>query len=203
MTKILEADFDPLISPLLYKLYPIGSDVVSYSGTLTERAIDKGSYTKTDTFLTGRYRAALLIGTDVVQRGRVQIGAIEGLTYFIGNWEGTIDIGNITVQPLPPISANQVNVQAMTFDEFGQLENGVLVSVKMILPSTLPGFFDSKIAVFTSVAGIVTLTNLFKGATYEMWRGRSTPIKFVVPITSDLTINGIPVLGNDSTDSCL
>lgn len=213
MTKTVEANFDPNLGTISLQLWTYGvtSLTPGYALTLVEDPSDLGRYIYTGVLATGRYRSPLLIGTDVVQRSNIVIGPNENTVYHLGNWEGSIDIGYaipfvpvIPIVPiLPPLTNVQVHVQAYTFDEMGQLENGVVVYVKMVVASRLSAFFDSKIAQYTSVAGVVTLTNLFQDAWYEIWRGRSTPQRFHVPITTDDIVEMDPILGNDETDPCL
>lgn len=285
--KTVEADFDPG-QVITLNLYPYGTDVLLYGVALAERVNDLGSYWITQAFLTGRYRSALIIGSDRVQRSRIYVGPNEDTTYHIGNWEGSVDIGQyyfagtgaytltLTVVDnllapiegayvslyrggdqrhgltnaagqviffsnavtwtdvsvvasgftfvtapiivianaaitytgvvnsliLPPLAQEQVHVQSYVFNEFGQLENGVEVHTRMIQPSTLSGIYDKKKATYTSVVGVVTLTNLFQDAVYDIWRGQSTPMKYRVPITTDAVIEGPPILGDDENDPC-
>lgn len=106
---------------------------------------------------------------------------------------------------LPPLENYQVHVQAYVFDEYGQLESGVEINCQMVQPSNLSGVFDKKIATFTSVDGIVVLENLFQDAYYNIWRKRSTPQRYHVPIVEEgvTVVNCDPILGDDSTDPCL
>ena len=98
----------------------------------------------------------------------------------------------------------QVNVRACIFNEFGAQEDGVVINVKMVQPPPVAGgMFDNKVAQYTSVAGIVLLTNLFQDAWYDIWRGRSTPMRYHVPVTSASQIDIDPILGNDEADPCL
>lgn len=290
--KTIRADFDSGFAPTL-KLWDNTTGALSYSFLLAESLpTEPGSYFKTETFITGRYRAGLEILGSIAQRSRIYVGPDENTIYHLGNWEGSIDVGagyylagvgafvvtitikdnlNVPIQNanvslyrtgdqrhgvtnvngqvvfnsdavtwtnvaivasgytfaaasltvtantnvtysgvpivpiLPPLTNQQVHVQAYVFNEYGVLENGVLVNTKMIQPSTLSGIFDKKKATFASIGGIVTLTNLFQGAWYDIWRGRSTPMKYYVPIVSagTTTVNCDPILGDDELDPCL
>lgn len=105
---------------------------------------------------------------------------------------------------LPPLTDLQVHLQAYVFNEYGQPENGITIKVRMVIPSPLSAFFDNKVANFVSAAGIVTITNVFKGASYDIWRGKSALLRFYVPIDAAGPIIEIdPILGNDEVDDCI
>jgi len=115
-------------------------------------------------------------------------------------------VGNMTVTfngassgALPaPLSSAQVHGIAFTYNEDGAAENGVIVYSQMVLPSTTSGVYDSRINESISSNGIVTILNMFQGAIYRIWRGKSVePMKIKVPITANSSFNLPPILGMD------
>lgn len=292
MTKTVKADFDPGRSVSL-KLWDFDTGVLVYNVALTEVVGEDGSYSRTDTFVTGKYRSGLIVGGFVVQRSVIYIGPNENQVYRIGNWEGTVDIGagsyylagsgaylvtitvktdlNVVIQGahvslyrageqrhgttnvsgivqfrsdavtwtdvvitamnyvfagaslvitantsvtyngtpstpvLPPLADHQVHLQAYVFDQYGVLENGVKVKAQLIETPNFPGIFDDAIAEFTSINGIVTLTNMFQDGVYNIWRTKSKPMRYQVPIVAAnvVVVEMDPLKGNDNTDPCL
>lgn len=108
--------------------------------------------------------------------------------------------------PAPVPGAGQVNLVAPVYDEYGVPENGVRVYAQMVKAPLDSGIFDSAIMEFTSVAGSVTIANVFKTAKYQIWRGRiesSNRMVYTVPDTTEAVIDLPAFIGNDSTDPCL
>lgn len=104
----------------------------------------------------------------------------------------------------PPNSAEQMHGVGNVFDEYGYPEDGIYVYCQMVIGPAVSGVYDSDVARFTSVDGVVVLENLFKGATYKYWRGQGKQkIQFRVPETEDTQFDLPPLLGSDSTDACL
>lgn len=159
----------------------------------------------------GKTNAAgqVVFNSDAVTWTSVSIVA-QGYTFItspltiIGN-VNLIYNGIPIIPILPPLVNQQVHVQAYVFDQYGQSENGVKIKSQMIVPSAISGVFDDSIAEFTSMNGIVTLTNLFQDAWYMIWRGKSKPMRYHVPVVAvgTTTINMDPLMGNDNIDPCL
>lgn len=94
MSVTIAADFDPGFgTDLVLLLYIPQSDTLGYTLPLTERINDIGSYVYTGEVVANRYRTALVLDGEVVQRGRIAVGTQQDTEYHVGNWEGSIDIG--------------------------------------------------------------------------------------------------------------
>lgn len=93
-----------------------------------------------------------------------------GVVYSSGLLIGTL------VVPTVPDPAAQVSVLINVYDEDGQLEDGVKVYKQMVVPPPNPGVYSDKIKEAISANGIVVFNNLFTGAAYHFWCGRSDRI---------------------------
>lgn len=104
-------------------------------------------------------------------------------------------------QPVPVPGAQTTGI-LNTYDNNGVLKNGVKIYHKMILPPPNVAVYDSSIKESISVAGIVTINNIFMGAIYDFWRGRSGKVRMRIPTTGTFYILS-PILGDDSADTCI
>lgn len=97
-----------------------------------------------------------------------------------------------------------VNVRCCVFNQYGALEDGSTITVKLKLPPpNFSGIFDDAPAEYISSGGQVLFTNMFQGAYYYIYRGRSSGFTIYIPYTSESEIGIDPIFGNDSTDLCL
>jgi len=97
-----------------------------------------------------------------------------------------------------------VNVRACVFNESGEADNSVRIHAKMINPPPSQGIFSNDIQTFVPSGGVVILSNLYQEAWYQIWRNRSAPVFYRVPVTlkSQVDFDAV-LLGNDELDQCL
>lgn len=110
---------------------------------------------------------------------------------------GFFNSGSVPVSSSSLSAAPRVDVRAHVGAD------GVVISVKMILPPPVGNIYDDTTQHFISSNNQVTLSQLFQNAWYDIWRGQSLPMRYHVPVTSATEVIIDPLLGNDETDPCL
>lgn len=106
---------------------------------------------------------------------------------------------SMTAVSIPASDAGKVTGIAYCQSESGEDEEGATLNLQLTqAPSTLGYAYDRTIRTGTSDAnGLVTFTNLFKGAKYRLWRGDSYDDAITVTIATDATspVSLNPVIG--------
>lgn len=191
---------------LTVDLYPLDSDVIANGAgdALVEATNRKGRYAATiSESLSGYHTAHIKLGNTVIAVWYVYM--IDGEVCRCADLSILL-LGNEPVSsyvPAPPSSEGQIIGIGYVYDEYGALESDVEIHVKMIIAARTSGFYDGAVATYTSVAGIITIPDMFKTATYLIWRSDSDKrMKYYVPDTDEDSVNLPPVLGSDEPDDC-
>ena len=111
---------------------------------------------------------------------QVELGVVYGP-------DGTNFTGTLTGSATLPTTAEQAVGRTITYDEQGDPESGVSVTVKVYdFPDAKGVVADDKVwTVVSDANGLVQFDALFKGWTYKIWRGSIKDQRtFVVPSTT-------------------
>lgn len=96
----------------------------------------------------------------------------------------------------------EFTVTEVVYNALHQPKADVKVYQRMVIPPNVTGIYDMEVIELTSNnEGQVTFT-FYPGASYDIWRSKSFPIRVNVPEGADETYNMPPILGTDVVDDC-